>query len=76
MKITITVFAIFFGLTSLMAQNPIEQKTKEVRAKQLQLRNSNDSSDWQVDKMDYDLKTKGEKIVMTEGVLLILNIAC
>ena len=68
MKTTITVLAIFFSLTSLIAQDSIEQKIKEVRAKQLQLRKSNDSSDWQKDKMDYDLKTKGRKIVMTDGV--------
>jgi hypothetical protein len=69
MKITLTTFVLLvFGLSNLQAQNSVEDKIKTVRAKQLKLRNSKDTSTWFKEKMSYDLNSDQEKVIMTKGI--------
>lgn len=68
MKIIITVVFVFIGFSNLHAQDPLEKRIKEVRAKQLELRNSKDSSVWFKEKMSYDLNSHQEKVIMTKSI--------
>lgn len=69
MKITLTTLVLLvFGLSNLQAQNFVEDKIKTVRAKQLELRNSADTTTWFKEKMSDDLKLDLEKVIMTKGV--------
>ncbi len=69
MKTIITTsILIVLAFTNLKAQESINKRIEEARAKQLELRNSQDEDTWFKEKMDYDLNNDSETIVMTKGV--------
>jgi hypothetical protein len=59
---------LFLFSTTLSAQTIDDLAMKEIRLKQLELRNSQDSSTWYVEKMELDLNSDTEGYVMNYGV--------